>query len=96
MSRINKQLEPICGPDDYDAHDRRRESLESPEQMLKNTIIKLGEVVSPVFLIPIVIVTDAHDSLFQDAIQELPRLAKQIREQVPLSVPAISEGIRIA
>lgn len=48
MSRINKQLEPICGPDDYDAHDRRRESFESPEQILKNTIIKLGEVVSPV------------------------------------------------
>ncbi|KAJ8592671.1 hypothetical protein M405DRAFT_28898 [Rhizopogon salebrosus TDB-379] len=31
-----------------------------------------------------------------DAIQELPRLAKQIREQVPISVPVISEGIRIA
>ncbi|KAG1739921.1 MIF4G like-domain-containing protein [Suillus paluster] len=51
--------------DDYDAHDRRREAFESPEQILKNSIIKLGEV---------------------DAIQELPRLAKQIREQVPLSV----------
>ncbi|KAG1902824.1 MIF4G like-domain-containing protein [Suillus fuscotomentosus] len=62
--------------DDYDAHDRRtRDSFESPEQILKNTIIKLGEV---------------------DPIQELPRLAKQIREQVPLSVPVISEGIRIA
>ncbi|KAF9821012.1 hypothetical protein IEO21_00989 [Rhodonia placenta] len=30
-----------------------------------------------------------------DPVQELPRLAKQIREQVPLSVPAISEGFRI-
>jgi hypothetical protein len=48
MLRINKQLEPICGLEDYDAHDRRRESFESPEQILKNTIIKLGEVVSRV------------------------------------------------
>ncbi|KAH9950166.1 MIF4G like-domain-containing protein [Amylocystis lapponica] len=30
-----------------------------------------------------------------DPIQELPRLAKEIREQDPLNVPAISEGFRI-
>lgn len=32
--------------DDTDLHDRRREFYESPEQKLKVTIIKLGEVVS--------------------------------------------------
>ncbi|KAI0922046.1 hypothetical protein AcW2_006852 [Taiwanofungus camphoratus] len=30
-----------------------------------------------------------------DPVQELPRLTNQIREQVPVSVPAISEGFRI-
>ncbi|KZT12669.1 uncharacterized protein LAESUDRAFT_733291 [Laetiporus sulphureus 93-53] len=59
--------------DDYD-NDRRREVYDTPEQLLRKSIINLGEV---------------------DPIQELPRLASQIREQVPLTVPTVSEGFRI-
>ncbi|KAN0097847.1 MIF4G like domain containing protein [Tylopilus felleus] len=59
--------------DDHDYHDRRREH-ESPEHVIKNIIIKMGEV---------------------DPVQEVPRVAKQIRE-APVTVAAISEGIRIA
>lgn len=33
---------------------------------------------------------------FQDAIEELPRLQKQIRDHVPLNIPNISESLRIA
>ncbi|KAG8218274.1 MIF4G like-domain-containing protein [Butyriboletus roseoflavus] len=59
--------------DDYDYHDRRREH-DTPEQVIKNIIIKMGEV---------------------DPTQEVPRVAKQIRE-APVTVAAISEGIRLA
>ncbi|KAF8239499.1 hypothetical protein L208DRAFT_54676 [Tricholoma matsutake] len=58
--------------DDYD--DRRREVYESPEDKLKISIIKLGEV---------------------DAVEELPRLEKQIRDFVPLPISAASEAIRV-
>jgi hypothetical protein len=34
--------------DDYDSHDRRREAFyESPDQKLRSTIFKFGEVVRP-------------------------------------------------
>ncbi|EGO01454.1 hypothetical protein SERLA73DRAFT_166017 [Serpula lacrymans var. lacrymans S7.3] len=59
--------------EDHD-HDRRREPVETPEQKIRTSIIKMGEV---------------------DPLQEIPRLAQQIREQVPVVVPAISEGFRI-
>ncbi|KAI9572404.1 MIF4G like-domain-containing protein [Boletus coccyginus] len=59
--------------DEYDHHDRRREH-DSPEHVIKNIVIKLGEV---------------------DPTQEVPRVAKQIRE-APVTVAAISEGIRLA
>ncbi|KAH7924822.1 hypothetical protein BV22DRAFT_1105259 [Leucogyrophana mollusca] len=62
------------GREDYDQQERRREAFESPEQILKNSIVKLGEV---------------------DPTQELPRLAKQIRDHAPVLVSAISEGLRI-
>ncbi|KAI6046510.1 MIF4G like-domain-containing protein [Pisolithus marmoratus] len=60
--------------EDYDTHDRRP-PYESPEQILKNSIIRLGEV---------------------DPIQEVSRLAKQLHEDATPTMPAISEGIRIA
>ncbi|KAL4075617.1 MIF4G like-domain-containing protein [Scleroderma yunnanense] len=60
--------------EDYDTHDHRRDH-ETPEQTLKNTIIKLGEV---------------------DPIQEVPRVAKQIRENASSMLSAVSEGIRLA
>ncbi|KAG6333085.1 hypothetical protein ID866_6009 [Astraeus odoratus] len=60
--------------EDYDMHDRRRE-YDSPEQILKNTIIKLGEV---------------------DPVQEVPRMAQQIRETASSMLTAVSEGIRLA
>ncbi|KAH7888158.1 MIF4G like-domain-containing protein [Phlebopus sp. FC_14] len=59
--------------EDFDHSERRREIYDSPEQILKNAIIKLGEV---------------------DPVQEVPRIAKQIREG-PLMIPAVSEGIRL-
>ncbi|KAF9242931.1 MIF4G like-domain-containing protein [Melanogaster broomeanus] len=59
--------------EDYDYHDRRREIYDTPEQIIKNAIIKMGEV---------------------DPAQEVPRVAKQIRDR-PVMVPAISEGIRL-
>ncbi|KAL5508487.1 CBC1 [Sanghuangporus vaninii] len=61
--------------DDYD--DRLgREAYELPEQRLKSTIIRFGEV---------------------DPAQEIPRVAKELREQHASSpsVQAISEGFRI-
>ncbi|KAF9004719.1 cap binding protein 80-PB [Cyathus striatus] len=58
--------------DDYD--DRRREPPESPDDKLKNTIIRFGEV---------------------DAVEELPRLASQIREHTPLNLASLSEAFRI-
>lgn len=76
--------------DDYDYHDRRREH-DSPEQVIKNIIIKLGEVVSPS---PLVTSPPPHQAN-QDPSQEVPRVAKQIRE-APVTVAAISEGIRLA
>jgi hypothetical protein len=33
--------------------------------------------------------------LVQDAVEEIPRVANQIREHTPVVVPAISEGFRI-
>ncbi|KAF8841289.1 hypothetical protein BDN67DRAFT_989826 [Paxillus ammoniavirescens] len=59
--------------EEHDYHDRRREIYDTPEQIIKNTIIKMGEV---------------------DPAQEVPRVAKQIRDG-PIIVPAISEGIRL-
>ncbi|TFK43083.1 MIF4G like-domain-containing protein [Crucibulum laeve] len=58
--------------DDYD--DRRREVQESPEERIRNVIIKFGEV---------------------DAVEEIPRLEKQIREHEPLNVSNLSEAFRI-
>src|ERR1700729_2363524 len=85
----NHNVEP-----DYDYHDRRQEVLfETPEQKLRTAIIKLGEVVcltSCMFITEFVILT-----LVQDAVEELHRVARHIREQTPVVVPAISEGFRI-
>ncbi|KAH9843775.1 MIF4G like-domain-containing protein [Rhodofomes roseus] len=69
------------GADDYDSHDRRRDTFDTPEQKLRKTIINLGEV---------------------DPVQELPRLASDIRAANEAAtaaggpaIPAITEGFRI-
>ncbi|KAM6495489.1 MIF4G like domain containing protein [Amanita muscaria] len=59
--------------DDYD--DRRREYHETPEEKLRLSIIKFGEV---------------------DALAELPRVEKQIREYVPLNISNLSEAFRFS
>ncbi|KAI0074461.1 hypothetical protein K474DRAFT_1765807 [Panus rudis PR-1116 ss-1] len=56
-------------------HDDDRRDYETPEQKIKNIIIKLGEV---------------------DAVQELPRVAKELQDELPINVPILSEGFRVA
>jgi nuclear cap-binding protein subunit 1 len=80
-------------PDDYDHYDHRREVQESPDQKLKATIIKFGEVVRS----PNSRARSFHTPrLYQDAEQEIPQLANKLQSQEPSSIPAIAEGFRLA
>lgn len=81
---------PIHSRSIVDDHEHRREVYESPEQQLRSSIIRLGEVVSGPLLRkwpPLTVLKDPKE--------EVNRLAQELRKQNPANVPIISEGFRI-
>ena len=75
-----------------DDHDERRHQ-ETPDEILKNAILKLGEVVSPWAYSKSVTWHKVH--LDQDPIEELSRIEQQIRDHVPRNIPNVSEAFRL-
>ena len=75
-----------------DDHDERRQQ-ETPDEILKNVILKLGEVVSPWAYSKSVTWHEAHHD--QDPIEELSRIEQQIRDHVPRNIPNVSEAFRL-
>ena len=77
-----------------DDHDYRRHQ-ETPDEILKNVILKLGEVVSASANSKSYTQTTDMMRLVQDPIEELPRIEQQIRDHVPRNIPNVSEAFRL-
>lgn len=90
--RLTVVLSTIFFVSCVDDHDERRQQ-ETPDEILKNVILKLGEVVSPRAYPKSVILHEAH--LDQDPIEELSRIEQQIRDHVPRNIPNVSEAFRL-
>lgn len=76
--------------DDHD--DRFNEPFESPEERLKKTIIKFGDVVRTELLLGFVV--ECQRNFCQDTEVEAPRLSKHLREIESPSIATIADGIR--
>lgn len=80
---------PTRWPDDED--ERRRDVVESPQERMKNTIIRLGEVVS--WKQP----KGQHKihKIYKDPLQEISAVETSIRELAPPDICNLSESFHI-